>query len=116
MLDFFVLIDRARSSVTNNIVTLPCMDLCFGNCPQCHKTHGGYCIGPDHWYVCHTHHTKWCIGSNLFSSWRDMSEQQLLANTHMLAGYREVTPWLPNDVKERLEREFRANRIARLQR
>jgi hypothetical protein len=91
--------------MTDNIVTLPSIDLCFGNCPQCHKTSGCYSVGPDHWYVCHTHRTKWLIGSNLFSCWRDMSEKRFLANRFMLAGYREVGPWLPDDVQERLERE-----------
>jgi hypothetical protein len=95
--------------MTDNIVTLPCMDLCFGNCPQCHKTNGCYSVGRDHWYVCHTHRTKWYIGSNLFSCWRGMSEQCVLANAYMLAGYRKVEPWLPDDVQERLERELRAN-------
>ena len=68
--------------MTDNVVTLPCMDLCFGNCPQCHKTNGCYSVGRDHWYVCHTHRTKWYIGSNLFSCWRGMSEQCVLANAY----------------------------------
>ena len=65
--------------MTDNVVTLSHMDLYFGNCPQCHKTHGCYSVGPDHWYVCHTHHTKWWIGSNLFSCWRKMSKQHFLS-------------------------------------
>ena len=96
--------------MTTNVVTLPRMDLSFGNCPQCHKTHGCYSVESDHWYVCHTHRTKWCIGSNLFSCWKDMSEQDFLVNRFMLAGYREVKPWLPDDVQERFERESERNR------
>jgi len=96
--------------MTENIVTLPRMDLHFGNCPECHKTHGCYSVGPDHWQVCHIHRTKWLIGSNLFSCWHDLSEQQVFANAYMLAGYREVEPWLPDDVQERQERESRENR------
>ena len=95
--------------MNDNIVTLPRMDLCFGNCPRCHKTHRCYSVGPDHWCVCHTHRTKWLIGSNLFSCWKDMSKQCFLRNEYMLAGYREVEPWLPDDVQERLEREFERN-------
>jgi hypothetical protein len=98
--------------MTDNIVTLPHMDLCFGNCPECHKTNGCSSVGRDHWYVCHTHRTKWRIGSNLFSCWRDLSEQQMLTNAYMLAGYCEVKPWLLDDVQERLGREFRTNRRA----
>jgi hypothetical protein len=51
--------DEGAWVMTDDVVTLPRMDLYFGNCPQCHKTHGCYSVGPDHWYVCHTHHTKW---------------------------------------------------------
>ncbi len=68
---------------------------CFGGCPYC----GGYDIyldiGRDHWMVCRTHQVKWCIGSNLFSSWRNQTEEQWLRNTYELAGYREVEPILP---------------------
>ena len=39
-----------------------------------------------------------------------MSEQNFLANRFMLAGYRDVEPWLPDDVQERFERESERNR------
>jgi hypothetical protein len=85
--------------MTDNIATLPWMDDHFGNCPHCHKTDGCYSVERDDWYVCHTHRTKWLIGSNLFSSWRDMREQDFLANAYRLAGYREVKPWLPDNAQ-----------------
>jgi len=50
--------------MTDNIVTLPWIDVHFGNCPECHRTHGFRSAGPDHWNVCHTHRTKWWIGCN----------------------------------------------------
>jgi hypothetical protein len=37
-----------------------------------------------------------------------MSKQRVLAIGYLLADYREVEPWLPDDAKERLERELRA--------
>ena len=42
----------------------------FGVCPACYTNDGCLNIGPDHWYVCHEHRVKWCVGSNLFSAWR----------------------------------------------
>jgi hypothetical protein len=43
----------------------------FGGCPTCGKTNGFVDFGADHWFVCDAHETRWYIGSNLFSSWRD---------------------------------------------
>lgn len=64
----------------------------FGGCPICRRTNGCRSIGRDHWYVCHAHRTKWWVGSNLFSSWRDLTPEQRFANADRLAGYREVEP------------------------
>jgi hypothetical protein len=44
---------------------------CFGLCPTCHKTDGFFNNGPDHHFYCETHQTRWYVGSNLFSSWRE---------------------------------------------
>jgi hypothetical protein len=64
----------------------------FGACPQCLKTDGCYHVGRDEWFVCHERKVKWHVGSNLFSCWRDMTEEQFEANFKMLAGYREIEP------------------------
>lgn len=75
---------------------LPLVDDRFGNCPTCHKTNGFLNVGRDHWFVCDRHRSKWWVGSNLFSCWRDQDEQGRLVNVHKLAGYREVKPWFPD--------------------
>jgi hypothetical protein len=64
----------------------------FGECPICHGNDGCRSIGPDHWYSCDTHRTKWCIGSNLFSGWKELTRDECLQNAAHLAGYREVKP------------------------
>jgi hypothetical protein len=46
----------------------------FGLCPVCLHTDGYLNIGREHWFFCKEHKTKWCAGSNLFSSWRDDTE------------------------------------------
>jgi hypothetical protein len=75
----------------------------MGGCPECGGTHGCYDIGRDHWYVCHDCRTKWWIGSNLFSSWREQTEAGRRENEEMLAGYTEV---LSLDTHDRDGREI----------
>jgi hypothetical protein len=48
----------------------------FGTCPECHKTDGYINIGKSHWFLCKKHRTRWWVGSNLFSSWRDQTEEE----------------------------------------
>ncbi len=64
----------------------------FGGCPGCGNT-DGYLNGnmngngPDHWFVCHRHKTRWRAGSNLFSGWRGENEETWLRNRFRLSGY-----------------------------
>ncbi len=67
-------------------------DAYFGGCPVCGETTGNLNVGRDHWFICDKHRTKWCIGSNLFSSWRDETEAEWQRNAEKLAGYRAVNP------------------------
>jgi ssDNA-binding Zn-finger/Zn-ribbon topoisomerase 1 len=64
----------------------------FGGCPQCGGTHGYLNIGRDHWFVCDDHKTKWRVGSNLFSSWKDETDEEWASNKLHLEGYEEVRP------------------------
>ncbi len=48
----------------------------WGVCPTCHKSDGCINIGASHWYYCNEHKAKWCVGSNLFSSWRNQTEDE----------------------------------------
>ena len=77
---------------------------CFGGCPYC----GGYDvflnIGRDHWIICRTHQVKWHIGSNLFSCWRNQTEEQWLRNTYELAGY-PGTPFMVSGAGPRASRD-----------
>ena len=41
------------------------------------------------------HRTKWWVGSNLFSGWRDQSEDDWARNDATLSGYRAVIPVFP---------------------
>ena len=69
----------------------------FGVCPTCHRTNGFINVGSGHWYFCSEHKTAWCIGSNLFSCWRDETPEQQKAEYDRLGfgEYEEVRPCGP---------------------
>lgn len=69
----------------------------WGGCPQCGKNDGCLSVGAVHWYVCHKHRTKWCVGENLFSGWREQTDQERRRNAAMLSTYRIVKS-LPGQV------------------
>jgi hypothetical protein len=65
----------------------------FGVCPTCHKNNGYLNIGRQHWFVCHEHRVTWCVGENLFSSWREQSEETFAENAKRIADYAVVEPY-----------------------
>ena len=67
----------------------------WGACPHCRKYEDILNLGRDYWSVCHTHKTKWWIGSNLFSSWRNETEDDWTQNKYRLAEYVQVEPVFP---------------------
>lgn len=70
----------------------------FGVCPVCGWTDGYLNDGPDHWFVCDEDLTKWYIGTNLFSDWKEETDQQRQHSKHLLSGYVRVQPVrLPQD-------------------
>jgi len=69
----------------------------WGLCPYCGKTDGCHSVGPDHWYVCHEHKTKWWIGSNLFSTWRHLTEEEQRRDRRIFDEYRTVAPIMCGD-------------------
>ena len=72
----------------------------WGICPACHRNDGYLNVGRDHWFVCHAHRVKWCIGSNLFSSWRYESREEWAENRDVLKGYTEIEPEFPAEAGE----------------
>jgi hypothetical protein len=48
----------------------------FGVCPHCGRHDGYLNIGRAHWFFRKQHRVKWCAGSDLFSGWRDRSEDE----------------------------------------
>ena len=69
----------------------------FGGCPECGANHGFMNVRSAHFIVCDTHNIAWCIGSNLFSGWRDEDAAVWEANAAKLENYAGVEP-LPEGV------------------
>lgn len=64
----------------------------WGFCPECGTNDGYLNVGRNHWFKCDKCKTKWCVGSNLFSSWQDQTEEEFEHNAELLAGYKTVEP------------------------
>jgi hypothetical protein len=65
-------------------------DAHFGVCPECGKNDGYLNIGKHHFFVCHQHKSAWSVGWNLFSSWREETEEDWKKNEELLNEYRLV--------------------------
>ena len=74
----------ARAAITT--------DAYFGGGPHCDANDGYMNVERDHWCVCDKHKTKWRIGSNLFSDWKDEDENVWMKNEYRLANYMKVEP------------------------
>jgi len=48
----------------------------WGVCPRCRRNDGYINAGRSHWFFCKEHRVKWCVGANLFSSWRHETEAE----------------------------------------
>lgn len=66
----------------------------FGGCPVCHRNDGYRNAGRTHIFFCREHQTRWIVGSNLFSNWRDETKESQEAeyNKIGLGEFEEVEP------------------------
>ena len=64
----------------------------FGNCTICKRRDAILNVNRVHFGVCHRHRVCWCIGSNLFDSWRHESEATWRRNDALLRTYDEDPP------------------------
>ena len=63
-----------------------------GVCPHCGGNDGYLNVGRTHWFVCHTHKTRWWIGCNMVTTWKQETEDDWKKNAEILAGYTMVEP------------------------
>ena len=75
----------------------------WGVCPLCHRTDGYINIGKGHWYYCREHKNRWFIGSNLFSTWRDQSdeEQRRIYDELDFGSFKDVDEFCPGAPPEK---------------
>lgn len=66
----------------------------LGLCPKCHRHDGMFNVEGTHWTVCHAHKVRWSVGFNLFSGWRDETEEKWEENSRLLSTYEEVAPYI----------------------
>jgi len=69
----------------------------FGGCPECGENDGFLNIHRTHWFICHTHKTKWLRGDNLFGSWRFQTPDEWQENHESILDYEEVHGCPPPD-------------------
>src|ERR1043166_3166003 len=75
-----------------SVLEPPAIKNYFGGCPKCGRSDGYINHGRDHWFVCDRHGLKWSVGSNLFSDWRNETEEERRRSAKLLARYRIATP------------------------
>jgi hypothetical protein len=81
----------------------------FGGCPECGDAN--YLnVGKTHFICCEEHKMRDCIGENLFSSWKDETEEVWDRNRRLLEGYTDVEflpegMWSKDPAKRKLEME-----------
>jgi hypothetical protein len=62
----------------------------FGSCPVC-GTSGCYLnLGRTHVFYCEEHKIGWIVGSNLFSSWREETEEDWQRNLAKLDDFEKI--------------------------
>lgn len=69
----------------------------WGLCPTCKETDGFVNLGRGHWFICKKHRTRWFIGSNLFSSWRNETEAEQRRELEEIGfdSFEDVEPFYP---------------------
>jgi hypothetical protein len=77
----------------------------FGWCPQCRNNNGYRNIGRDHWFVCDEHKTKWCVGANLFSSWKEQTEEDWQKTADLLNTYTEIKPVYDEETAAKIDEQ-----------
>jgi len=62
----------------------------FGHCPFPEHENYYLNIHREHWMVCDKCKIKWCMGENLFSSWRTENMAKWKANFMRIKNYKEI--------------------------
>ena len=77
----------------SNIIKMPLPDKIGRGCPKCGRYSMILNIGRAHWAYCDVHRFRWCIGSNLFSSWHEQTEDDWAKNAQFLSRFTDAACW-----------------------
>lgn len=87
------LIRKSIKNILRKMGTLK--EYSFGAC-YCGNEGMSFNISRDNWMYCKKCKTKWCVGSNLFSSWRYENKKVWEKNIKEFAEYKEIEPICDN--------------------
>ena len=78
------------------------MLMAFGVCPTCRKTDGYANVRKTHIFFCREHRFRWTVGANLFSSWKDQTEdeQRHIYETVGLGDFTEIEPYMSAEAQQ----------------
>jgi len=62
-------------------------------------------IGREHWGFCDPCRIKWCIGENLFSGWREQSDEVFEENWEFLKDFEDLTVYSEFEMAQMKEAE-----------
>jgi hypothetical protein len=68
----------------------PATAYAFGSCPICGRCSGMLNVGPEHWFYCVRHQTKWLGATDTFSSWHRETEADWNRHRWRLSSFVEV--------------------------
>ena len=69
----------------------------FGGCPTCGKNDGYVNAGSTHVFYCTEHRVSWIFGANLFSGWRDETEEEQREKYKLIEDFERVEPLWPDN-------------------
>jgi hypothetical protein len=69
----------------------------FGGCPTCGKNDGYLNAGRTHVFYCREHKVSWIFGANMFSSWKDETEEEQREKYKLIEDFERVEPLWPDD-------------------
>src|SRR5262249_10296163 len=74
------------------VVEVPVDDAYWGVCPFCLRHDGYLNLGRSHWFVCHADRVRWSVGENLFSTWRQETNDDWNENWERIGTYTTCRP------------------------
>lgn len=76
-------------------------------CVRCGESCAFRNIGRQHWFFCEICRIKWCAGENLFSGWREQTDEVFEENWTSLKDFEDLTVYSEFEIAQMKEAEGR---------